>query len=77
MIHGVYPLLDFGALGLFPPFVKILKFLEATKSEGFGGYEGASFSRIDPTTQIQNLCSQNHNYCVFFSLLSFLNRYTF
>jgi hypothetical protein len=44
MIHGVDPLWEFGASGLLPPFVKILKFLEAMKSEGCGGYEGASFS---------------------------------
>jgi len=52
MIHGVDPLWDFGASGILPPFVRILKFVEETKFEGSGGYEGASFSRTDLTTQI-------------------------
>jgi len=52
MIHGVDPLWNFGTSGLFPPFSRILKFVEATKSKGFGGYEGASFSRTNLTTQI-------------------------
>jgi hypothetical protein len=37
MIYGVDPLQDFRASGIFPPFVKILKFVEATKSEGLEG----------------------------------------
>jgi hypothetical protein len=37
MIYGVDSLWDFGASGIFPPFVKDLKIVEATKSEGLEG----------------------------------------
>jgi hypothetical protein len=36
-IYDVDIVWDFGALGILPPFIKILKFVEAMKSEGLEG----------------------------------------
>jgi hypothetical protein len=86
MIYGVDSLWDFRASGILPPFVKILKIVEATKSEGLEGLtvhapfpDLMTVKDLPSPEQIQRpkskLCGpKTTGYCGFFPLLDFSNR---